>query len=80
MIEKVVHKYKLGDPAEAQADLKYWLSRSLEERIAAVEFLRRQMHGELPPLQRVVRIIKRQRPQAAEGTGEPGVTGGEATR
>jgi hypothetical protein len=61
MIEKVVHKYKLGDPAEAQADLEFWLSRSLEERIAAVEFLRRQHHGDLPRLPRVARVI--QRPQ-----------------
>ena len=80
MIEKVVHKFKRGDPAEAQADLKYWLSRPVEERIAAVEILRRQMHGELPPLQRVVRIIKRQRPQASEEPGEPEGTGGEANR
>jgi hypothetical protein len=64
MIEKVVRKYSLRDPAATRADLEYWLSRPLEERIAAVEFLRRQMHGDLPPLQRVVRIIKRQRPQA----------------
>lgn len=64
MIEKVVRKYNLRDPAATRADLEYWLSRSPEERIAAVEFLRRQTYGELPPLPRVARIIKRQKPQA----------------
>ena len=59
MIEKVVHKFKLSEYDEVQADLEYWLSRSPEERVAAVEFYRRQMHGDLPRLQRVARVIKR---------------------
>lgn len=59
MIEKVVHKYKLSEYDQVQADLKYWLSRPPEERIAAVEFYRKQVYGDLPRLQRVARIIKR---------------------
>jgi len=57
--EKVVTRWKLGDPAAEKADLAYWLGRPPEERIAAVEFLRRQMHGTLPPLQRVARVFRR---------------------
>ena len=60
MIEKVVHKYKLSEHDQVQADLEYWLGRPPEERVAAVEFYRRQAYGALPRLQRVARIIKRQ--------------------
>jgi hypothetical protein len=58
-MEKVVTRWKLGDPAAEQADLAYWLNKMPEERIAAVEFLRRQMHGTLPRLQRVARVVQR---------------------
>lgn len=60
MIEKVIHKFKRSEYDQVQADLEYWLSRPPEERVAAVEFLRRQAYGDLPRLQRVARIIKRQ--------------------
>jgi hypothetical protein len=44
---------------EIRQNLEYWLSRPPEERIEAVEILRRQVYGEdTPRLQRVVRIIK----------------------
>jgi hypothetical protein len=59
MIEKVVTRWKLGDPAAERAELTYWLRRSPEERIAAVEFLRRQMHGDSARLQRVARLFRR---------------------
>ena len=55
MIKKVVKKYTLGTEP---SDLKYWLSRSPEERVAAVEYLREQFHGNIPRLQRTVRIIQ----------------------
>lgn len=60
-MEKVVKKYDLKDYNEKSRkdDLKYWLSRPCEERFAAVDFLRRQMHGNLPRLQRVVTVVKR---------------------
>lgn len=60
MIEKVVHKFKRSEHDQVRADLEYWLSRSPEERVAAVEFYRKQAYGELPGLRRVARIIKRQ--------------------
>jgi hypothetical protein len=44
---------------EIRERLKYWLSRSPEERIAEVERLRREVHGDPQPMQRVGRIVKR---------------------
>ncbi len=59
MIEKVVHKAKLSEHDEIRQNLEYWLSRPAEERLAAVEFYRRQVYGTIPRLQRVARVIKR---------------------
>ncbi|NLX13102.1 MAG: hypothetical protein GXY44_05520 [Phycisphaerales bacterium] len=58
MIEKVVHKYVLGDPAAKKRDLEYWLSRPPEERLAALEMLRKQHDGYSSRLQRTVRVVK----------------------
>ena len=57
MVRKVLTKKKLGD-VRLTDDLEWWLARPPEERIAAVEFLRRQYHGSLPGLQRTFRIFK----------------------
>jgi hypothetical protein len=51
MIKKVVKKYRIED-------LAYWLSKSSEERISAVEILRRQYHGNTARLQRSARVIQ----------------------
>lgn len=59
MIAKVVHKRPLNDPSAARADLKYWLSRPPEERVAAVEELRRRSHGPAERLERVARVVQR---------------------
>ncbi len=59
MIKKTVKKRKLDDFSEMQDDLVYWLSRPQEERIEAVEYLRRQYHGDTARLQRVARIVQR---------------------
>ena len=56
MIKKVVKKRPLNDPSAIKDDLEFWLSRPPEERIAAVEKLRRQRHGTLPPIQKVVSV------------------------
>ncbi len=61
VIQKVVTRWKLGDPAAEKADLAYWLSKTPEERIEAVEVLRRQVYGSPSRLQRIARVI--QRPQ-----------------
>lgn len=57
MIQKVVTKQKLFNLA-ANDDLEYWLSQSQEDRIAAVEYLRRQHYGNSARLQRSARVIQ----------------------
>jgi hypothetical protein len=59
-MEKVVHKYKLGEEPD---DLEYWLTKTPQERLAAVEQLRINYiiiygNGIIPRLQRVYRIVK----------------------
>lgn len=57
LIKKITFK---GLIKEAPSDYEYWKTRSHEERIAAVEFLRQSLYGSTTPrLQRVYRITKR---------------------
>jgi hypothetical protein len=58
MIKKVITKRKIDDSSSLD-DLAYWLSRSPEERISAVEILRRQYHGSSERLQRFSRVVER---------------------
>ena len=58
MIQKVISKRK-RDESSLLDDLAYWLNRSPEERISAVEILRRQYYGSSERLQRVSRIVER---------------------
>lgn len=46
MIKKVVKKSHLKDPSSIKRDLAYWLSRAPEERVATVDYLRRQISWE----------------------------------
>jgi len=57
-MEKRVTKQDLHDRSGVQENLAYWLSRPPEERIAAVEMLRKQYYGTIPRLQRTVEIIQ----------------------
>lgn len=59
MIQKVVKKRNLNDSSSVQEDLAYWLSKTPDERVAAVEYLRRLYHGNTARLQRSARIIQR---------------------
>ena len=59
MIQKVVQKGQLQGWQEIEQNLAYWLSRTPEERVEAVEILRRQRHGNTDRLQRVARVIQR---------------------
>lgn len=59
MVEKVVKKMNLKEDNSIKEDLKYWLEKDPEERISAVEYLRRQYHGNSDRLQRVVRVTQR---------------------
>lgn len=60
-MEKVVRKISLYD--KRNYDLEYWLSKTPEERIYAVELLRKQLYenidGSAPRLQRILKVIKR---------------------
>jgi hypothetical protein len=58
MIRKVVQKHQMDDYSEIRQNLEYWLSRPPEERIAAVEEIRREHHGDSQRLQRVARVIQ----------------------
>lgn len=60
-IKKVITKKKLSDLKNDKSDLNYWLSKTTDERILAVEELRSQYVGSEERLQRVVRIIKRKK-------------------
>lgn len=53
---KAVKVVKMGEEEPSHV---YWRTRSEEERISAIEFLRKQYHGTESRLQRVYRIIER---------------------
>ena len=57
-MKKVVSKRNLKDNSQ-QEDLTYWLDQTPEERVSAVEILRRQYYGSSERLQRVSRVIER---------------------
>lgn len=59
MIKKRVVKRKLSSFSEVQDNLTYWLQRPSEERVAAVDLLRKQAYGNSIRLQRTARIIQR---------------------
>lgn len=59
MIQKTVKKIRLEESGIAQQeDLAYWLSKTPEERIAAVDYLRAQYYGNTARLQRVACVIQ----------------------
>jgi hypothetical protein len=58
MIRKVVQKHQMDDYSEIRQNLEYWLSRPPEERLSAVEILRREVYGDSHRLQRVTRVVQ----------------------
>ena len=58
MISKVVKIKDMKKDDSIREDLKYWLGKTPNERILAVEYLRRQFHGNSDRLQRVARITE----------------------
>ena len=58
MIQKIVKKGTIGELSSIEEDLAFWLSKPPAERIAAVEYLRRQYDGNTARLQRSARIIQ----------------------
>lgn len=61
MIEKVVTIHHLNEHISSAIDddLSYWLNKTPEERIAAVEYLRKQYDGSTARLQRYARVVQR---------------------
>jgi len=57
MIRKTVQKQRLDDYSEIKQNLQYWLSRPPQERLAAVDALRREYYGDSQRLQRVARVL-----------------------
>jgi hypothetical protein len=60
MIRKTLNNHDLDNFSEIRQNLEYWLSRPPEERLAAVDALRREYYGDSHRLQRVARVIKRE--------------------
>lgn len=58
MIRKTVQKQDIDNFSEIRQNLKYWLSRPPEERLAAVDALRREYYGDSQRLQRVARVVQ----------------------
>ena len=59
MIKKVVTIRKLDDPDSRNRDLTFWLTKTPAERVATVDFLRRQYYGDTGRLQRIGRVVNR---------------------
>jgi hypothetical protein len=59
-MEKIVRKLRLGEESPKD-DLAYWLGRPPEERIEAMEILRREWFGDTAGLQRTARVVQRQK-------------------
>ncbi len=59
MLKKIVTKKNIHDSNEIAENLAYWQSKTPSERIAAVEHLRRQYHGNTNRLQSVIRVFQR---------------------
>ena len=59
MIQKIVKKSRINEFSSIREDLAYWLSKPPEERVATVDYLRKQYHGDTARLQRSARVIQR---------------------
>lgn len=59
MLQKIVKKRRLQESTAPQEELAYWLSKTPEERVAAVDYLRTQYYGNAARLQRVARVVQR---------------------
>ena len=59
MIKKKVRIIDMKKNDSIKEDLKYWLEKDPDERILAVEYLRRQLHGNSDRLQRIARVTQR---------------------
>ena len=56
-LTRIVRLTSFADEERTRPRLRYWLSQPPEERVAAVEFLRRQVDGSGVRLLRVHRVL-----------------------
>ena len=59
MIQKIVKKHRVQERTTTQEDLAYWLSKTPEQRVATVDYLRAQYYGNATRLQRVASVVQR---------------------
>jgi hypothetical protein len=60
MVVKVLNKSALHSNSDKSSELGYWLSRTSDERLWTVDFLREQYYGKCKQgLQRVFRVVHR---------------------
>jgi hypothetical protein len=57
-MQRVVHVTSFAEEDRSRPTLRYWLSRPPAERVAAVEYLRRQVDGAGARLRRVHRVLE----------------------
>jgi len=57
-MKKVVKKRNLKENSQHE-DLAFWLNQTPDERVSAVEILRRQYYGSSERLQRISRVVER---------------------
>ena len=60
MIKPIVRKGDMEPGFEIRQNLEYWLSKTPQERLEAVDLLRKQLYGNSVRLQRTVRVVQRQ--------------------
>jgi hypothetical protein len=58
MIEKTVTSLDLSKDSEVTQNLRYWLTKTPQQRLAAVDYLRKQLYGDSVGFQRVARVVQ----------------------
>jgi hypothetical protein len=58
MIRKIVAKHRMDEFCEVRQNLQHWLTKTPQERLAAVDSLRAQVYGNTERLQRTARVIR----------------------
>lgn len=56
-LKRIVRLTSFAEEEQARPALRYWLARPPAERVAAVEYLRRQIDGTRARLRRVYRVL-----------------------
>jgi hypothetical protein len=59
MVKKIVTKCPLDPHLEVKQNLQYWLTKPPQQRLAAVDALRKQLYGDSIRFQRTARVVQR---------------------